>query len=52
MAEDLKILNDKLDSIIDALQQMEKNQKETTEALSLLIEELAKLQKIVEQTVK
>ena len=52
MVDDLSQLNSKLDSIIDVLQQMEKNQKETTETLSLLTEELAKLQKIVEQTVK
>ncbi len=52
MVEDLTQVNSKLDSVIEVLEAMQKNQKQTAEALSMLTEELVKLQKIVEQTVK
>ena len=52
MAEDLKVLNDKLNSILDALAELQKSQKETAEGLAMLTEEMIKLQKIVEQLVK
>ncbi len=52
MAVSLDELNSKFDFVIEALEEMQKNQKQTAEALSMLTEELAKLQKIVEETVK
>ncbi len=45
-------LNAKLDSIVDAILEMEKSQKQTAETMSMLTEEFIKLQKIVSQMVK
>ncbi len=52
MTEDVKEINAKIDSLIEAVEELQKSQKETTEAMAMLTEELQKMQKIVEQAVK
>ncbi|MBI4406685.1 hypothetical protein HY571_02110 [Candidatus Micrarchaeota archaeon] len=52
MTEDSNQLTVKMDSLLEAVEQLQKSQEKTTEALSMLAEELSKLQKILEQTVK
>ncbi len=44
---ELDALNKKVNELIDAVEEMQKNQKETTEAIAMLTDELIKLQRIV-----
>lgn len=45
-------ISEKLNSLIEAVEAMQKVQRGTTETMSMLTEELVKLQKIVQDAVK